>query len=1283
MDIRIACQLTLYSLLFLFAFTANADNHSRIHFNQLTIEHGLPQNTILAITQDDWGFMWFGTEAGLVRYDGYSLKNYTTNSNKNSLSGNFINVLEKDPSGNLWVGTDSDGLNLYDRDNDQITRIAFTLEENALNSITALEYKSSEQLWLGTSAGVLVKFNPTQGNYQLFSMPKFEDEFLIEINTIEAIDDNILWLGTNSGIVQFNINDKHFSRVRIPIEDNYLDEKQPTVNAILVDRGNIWLGTTRGLFYQPKNSTTIKKHALKALSSNLTSEFHIHDLVLNKAGLWIATQSQGLIKLDINTRKTSLFKSSPSNRHSINDNTIVSLYSDSNQNIWVGTRGGGINYGNTDSMLFNHLWVNEESRATYAILIDKHNNLWLSDRQNGIYLKEKSGKDEHFTLYPVTENPADFANQVFYLFEGKQDTIWVGTASGLFKFNSRTKVFSRSKIKQSILEYGVIRAIVEDTTGSLWVGSQNGLIKLIEDSQQLRQITKGKPSLSISNNTVTAIVVNAQNNLWIGTKGGGLNFYDQNANRFKQYTFDSNVKNSLSDNDVYSLFIDSKDLLWVGTPSGLNRYNPETDDFTLYNEKNGLPNNVIYRIEEDNRGALWLSTNKGLSRFDSSQASFINYDTSDGLQHNEFNFAASFRSREGLLYFGGINGFNVFDPMSVLPANIESEVQLTELLILNKVVDVQTPLNSNSAYRGSYTLDRPIYTKHELSLGHLENTVSFEFSSFDFKNSNNKKYAYQLEGLDTDWIETDNKNRRATYTNLPSGQYILKIKTTNNDGTWSKKTRTLKLNVSPAPWFSWWAYSVYGCMAIALIALPIVRQKRKINDQQNLNTFLDQKVSERTYKIKLLADIGREISSSINFELVNESIYKKLNELMDASIFGVGIYDHKHQLIKYNNVIEDGKIIEPYTRNTSNNKQFAVKCIESKSILLSNDTSSEQSNVVDTNRILEHTNRTKSALSVLYIPLLTADKVIGLISVQSYQKNAYNQHHIDMLSTIASYVVVAIENSLAYKKIEDKNNEIINAQSQVVKSEKMASLGTLTAGVAHEINNPAGFTHAAVHMMQSEIDKIKEYLVDLAGGKEADPKIVASFDEQFKKLISLTQTAKEGTERIKTIVNELRMFARLDGSKNTKLPVLGMLNSTVKLVKTQFNELDITITGNFNPPITCQPSKLNQVFMNLIVNACQAVTAKSFDDDDIGKVQISLTEANGQLNITIEDNGIGIDEITMSKIFEPFYTTKDVGEGTGLGLSISASIIEEHGGTIDFASILNEGSKFNIYLPVG
>ncbi|MCJ8270179.1 MAG: GAF domain-containing sensor histidine kinase, partial [Psychrosphaera sp.] len=336
--------------------------------------------------------------------------------------------------------------------------------------------------------------------------------------------------------------------------------------------------------------------------------------------------------------------------------------------------------------------------------------------------------------------------------------------------------------------------------------------------------------------------------------------------------------------------------------------------------------------------------------------------------------------------------------------------------------------------------------------------------------------------------------------------------------------------------------------------------------------------------------------------------------------------------------------------------------------------------------------------SVIYWPLTVSNHIIGVLSVQSYQKNAYDEHQKDMIQALASTTAIALDNARAYREVEQKSREveqqkieveenhrqIMAAQQQLVQSEKMASLGTLTAGVAHEINNPTNFVHASAHILAQDVAAFERFLIELVGD-DAEQAILDSFKQQFEPLYQHISTIKNGTERIKAIVQDLRVFTQLDSADKKLADVTDCLHSTVKLVKTQYLEVaEFIMDFQPVPQLYCYPAQLNQVFMNLIVNACDAIEEKRTRTGATaqGRIVIGCRQVDKVIEITVKDNGGGMNEQTQIKLFEPFYTTKDVGKGTGLGLSISYGIVQKHQGDLVVESELGLGSVFTLTLPV-
>jgi len=999
---------------------------------------------------------------------------------------------------------------------------------------------------VGTSDG-LNQFNPKTQQFTHYRN-QVSDANSLSHNTVRSLIEDSqgnLWVGTRGGgLNQFNPKTQQFTRYRHQDSDtNSLSHDD--VRSMIEDRqGNLWVGTYGGGLNQfnPKiQQFTHYRH--QASDANSLSHDDIWSILEDSQGnLWIGTHGGGLNQFTPKTQQFTRYRHQASDTNSLSHDNVSGIIEDSQGNLWVGTRPGGLNQFTHKTQQFIHYRhqasdINSLSNNTVFNLVeDSQGNLWVGTNGGLNHFNPKMQQFTHYRHQASNTNSLSH-NTVRSLIEDSQGNLWVGTrGGGLNQFNPKTQQFTHYRYQASdtnSLSDDDVRSIIEDRRGNLWVGTNGGgLNQFNPKTQQFTHYRhQASDTNSLSHNTVFNLLEDSQGSLWMGTSAG-LNQFNPQTQQFTHYRHQVSDANSLSHDTVYSLIEDSQGNLWVGTANGLNRLDKEASTFTRYNTGNGLPNNVIYRIEEDNTGDLWLSTNQGLSRMSPKKEIFRNYDVGDGLQSNEFNGGASFKSKKGELFFGGINGFNRFYPENIIDDTQLPKVLITEMLLLNKPVPTKpSPINPATSMPNpeeNSSLTQVIHETKGITLTHTDNIIAFEFAALHFTNPKKNQFAYQLVGWDKDWVGTDYKNRRATYTNLPDGDYTFRVKASNADGYWNEEGASLQITVLPPPWKTWWAYTLYGLFLLSLVISFIHSQRKKVLFERNINAQLEHKVAERTSELKA-------------------------------------------------------------------------------------------------------------------------------------QKNEVEEKN---------------------KKIEEKNREILATQKQLIQSSKMASIGTMTAGVAHEINNPTNFTHAAVYMMNDEISEIKIFLKQLAGGENAEPEVLKSFDDKFTKLIELTKTANEGTTRIKTIVEDLRTFSRIDDAKQAVVQLSDLLKSTVHLVQTQYDSIFIETQLKYEQPFTCFPSKLNQVFMNIIVNGCQAIESKKSSDSVEGKVIIKMTQLAKRLIITFEDNGCGMEKATRQRIFEPFYTTKDVGSGTGLGMAISFGIIEEHGGSIEVESEVYKGTKITIGFDV-
>ncbi|MFT4928511.1 MAG: signal transduction histidine kinase/CheY-like chemotaxis protein, partial [Phenylobacterium sp.] len=489
----------------------------------------------------------------------------------------------------------------------------------------------------------------------------------------------------------------------------------------------------------------------------------------------------------------------------------------------------------------------------------------------------------------------------------------------------------------------------------------------------------------------------------------------------------------------------------------------------------------------------------------------------------------------------------------------------------------------------------------------------------------------------------------------------------------------------------------------------------------DINRNLEHKVGERTaqleqsYKqIRTIRTLGLQINQSLKLDDVLDSIYQRVNGLMDVSIFAIGLCgsgtDNSQIEVKF--AIENEVLFEPYTLDPQDKKHFAVWCIEHKAPVFINDIQNEGEQYISDHpwlggdkyqQAIEDNQSPQVPQSVIYIPILIKQKVLGFLTVQSFQPQAFKPIDLEVLTSLTNYIATAIDNAQVHLDLLDSQRKVLQMdnQRQLAEAEKMASLGTLTAGVAHEINNPANFVRISAQNLEVDLEEFQKFLFELAGD-DASEAILDSFRDNLKPLYGHVNTILDGTDRIKVIVQDLRTFTQLDPIEQTTINIGQKLQSTINLVKTQYIETIQFITEfDDETHLRCHPAQLNQVIMNLIVNACDAIgekqqaqqaeqaayfSSRSLPVKPTGKVRgrivIGCHIVGNGIEISVKDNGNGMSEQTQKRLFEPFYTTKGPDKGTGLGLSISYGIVQKHGGELSVESEVGVGTRFLLRFPI-
>lgn len=840
-----------------------------IRFDRISVQHGLSQSAVTCMIQDVQGFMWFGTQDGLNRYDGYKFTVYKKNPGIiHSLSNNFITCLYEDREKFIWAGTSGGGLNRYDRRTDRF--VNYIHQENdpssiSFNQIRSIKEDSKGNFWVGTSTGGLNRFLLNENEFIHYHCNP-EDPDCIKSNSIRCIFEdskNNLWFGTwGEGLKLFD----HTSEKFIDYKNYSSDEPNANrINSIYEDSsGNIWLATNLGLHKlnkEAKTYTEFRKDDGNGLSDNLVSAVFEYE-----PGIFlIGTRTGGLNLFNQANEKFTSVQYSEKRSDGLSNNSIMQIFECSSGIIWIATQGGGLNKFSRNQKKIIHICQNDDkdnqlkSNKVFALHEDKDGIIWIGTNDEGIFRFDR--KNNLISRYPESGKSLSDRN-ISFIGESKDGNLMIGTQLGGLNIINQSEqtifVYRNETGNHGSLSHNYVTSVIEDGN-NLWVSTYGGGLNKIDLKENSITHFKHEPEndASLGSNRIRTMLKSSDGNYWLGLDTGGLNRFIPGEERFIRYKHVPEKNESISGNDVLVLFEDSNRRLWAGTSGdGVNRFDIEKESFKRFRMSDGLPNETVYGILEDDSGNLWMSTNNGISRFNPLNNTFRNYDERDGYQGNEFNQGAYLKLRSGELAFGGLNGLNIFQPENICDNEHVPEIVLTGFQIFNKDAGIpgdNTPLKET------------IYITEEINLTYRESVFSFEFSALDFTMPEKNMYAFKMDGFDKDW-NFSGWRRFATYTNLDPGKYVFRVIGSNNDGVWNKKGRSVKINISPPFWKTVW---FKGLSALTLAGIAGGYYKSKINQikkEQDAQTQFTKKLLETQEDER--KRIAAELHDSLGHELL-------------------------------------------------------------------------------------------------------------------------------------------------------------------------------------------------------------------------------------------------------------------------------------------------------------------------------------------------------------------------------------------------------------------------------
>ncbi|WP_010181494.1 hybrid sensor histidine kinase/response regulator transcription factor [Aquimarina agarilytica] len=873
---------SISSVFFMVLALISIKAQQNITFEHITSEQGLSQNDVNSICQDNNGFIWLATHDGLNKYDGYSFITYRSSAeNEQSLPTNLINKLVVDNDGFIWTLNTDMGISRFDPRTE--TAVNFRNnpnDEHSINSnrVLSMYIDHQNRLWIITPLGVdVLNINALPNEvkfehyYDIPGKTNSNYEFGFTTSIFQDSKEQI-WIGSRSGLYKAFTNDRgKMTFINVTEQEGLW--KEVVITKVIEDNyGGILAAAPESLFY--------KKDALSKFELVDQGTF-INFAIDTDNKLW-AGSPDGLFcfKYDPVGKKfydKKGFKSDIINLKSINRNTIRDVFIDRSNVVWIGTKGGGVNKmypkGNPFMTVQKKLNANSLSHNNVrSIFQDSNGLLWVGTEDGALNVSVSGDESKIYNAFKSFDKLID----VFAICEVEQpDGRYLFFGSERVPFLSRLKLkkgsYSIEDFEEIDLGFNAVFSITQTQDKSIWIGSySNGLYRWIPQTDGSYSKSHFPQRLNgLSNRIIRSFLEDDQGNLWIGT-GDGLNMIPQselrsNDPKFVVYKNDPNDNNSLSHNYVLALHQSKKGSIWVGTfGGGVNQLVPgntiDSGRFNRFSVKDGLVNDIIKSIEEDDQNNLWISSNNGLTKFNPETNKTRSYNINDGLQGNEFLELSSLKRNNGQLIFGGIDGFNVFDPLQIEDNKTLAPPLLTNLLLLNKKVDVGQELE------GRVLLKHTLNDTQNVNLKYKENSFSIEFSSAHYVAPEKSKFQYKLEGFDQDWINTNAKKRYATYTNIPYGNYVFKLKASNNDGLWSPKIKTLAIEITPPYWKTPFAYFVYGLIGLGLLIAfrrnTIERAEEK--HQLQVNEMEKEKSEElQQMKLEFFTNISHEFRTPL------------------------------------------------------------------------------------------------------------------------------------------------------------------------------------------------------------------------------------------------------------------------------------------------------------------------------------------------------------------------------------------------------------------------------------
>jgi PAS domain S-box-containing protein len=1318
-----------------------------MRFKHLTISDGLSQVCVNSIIQDKEGFIWIATHDGLNKYDGYAFKVYKPDAkNRHSIFNNIIKIVYEDNDGIIWVGTGGGGLCKFDKKTEEFTTYLNDPRDKSSissNDVFSIFEDSKGRFWVGTFGGGLNLFDKKTGKFNHFiSNPNQPSS--IGGNAIRVIVEDHLhnvWIGIDgAGLDLFNEKTNDFSHFRHTAQSTNTISND-IVMTILVDKDNfLWLGTYDGGLnkFNPSTKTFEQFHHNSSDPYSLPCETIWSSYEYSDSTLMFGSRGAGLCLFNKKTKHFTSYNYNQLDKYSISDEKILCIMKDRTGLMWFGTENNGINIYDKQSSSFElnkNVPNNSNSISNNNVMAMKQQGsiLWLGTRGGGLNsLDFKTGEIKHYQTPKLSKY--DFS-QILSLDFAPDGMLWLGSdGNGIFLYNpqnGKTENFRYEvSSKSNQLSNNSITSIVQTNDSILWIGTWGGGLNKYNFKKRI--FTNVPIGSSNVKNVVWCLYKDNDGVLWVGTNGNGLMRFNPNTFEKTFYKNERNNPSTLSNNVIHFIMESSDGAMWIGTGGGgLNKFDKKTQKFITYDQKDGLPNDIVLGIIEDEKRNLWLSTANGISKFSPSTTEFVNFYEENGLQGNSFNERSCFKNSEGKIYFGGPKGLTSFYPKNISNISFSPPVVINDFKVFNSSVKVNTLVND------AIVLTKPIYLTDTIVLSYKQSVFSFEFAALDYVSPFKNKYQYKMEGFDENWINADANQRFVTYTNLPGGQFVFKVRASNSEGIWNNKGASLHIIIIPPYYKTLWFY-----VLLTIIIGFIVYRYIQIREKQILKKREHIELGERATLLQIESEKLKESEDKFRKMFSNHNAVMLLidptsGRIVDANLSACKFYKYSHETLC-------SKLIqEIYDTKNDVEFQILIKSIaqnQNKSIY-THILGDGSTRIVEVDSAPLETKNEKYYFSIIYditdrkLAEKEAEEFSTRLSLATIAGGVgvwdYNINKNELLWDDQMYKLYGINHDTFSTPLDARKMAILPTDFDRVNTEvEMAVKGEKEFDTEYRIILPDNSvrTVRAMAIVQYDEDAKPFRLIgtnwDITDQKRLENELIKSKESAeaasvaksdflatmsheirtplngvigFSDILIKTKLSEKQLEYMKNVhvsanslldlVNDILDFSKIEAGKldlnNEKVDLIDLAGNIIEIMKFKVAEKGIESLLNISTDIprfiTADPVRLRQVLINLLGNATK-FTSKGEIELKIESIPIPANEKEMLFVFSVRDTGIGIPKDKQKTIFESFSqadssTTRKYG-GTGLGLAISSNLVKKMGSTIEVDSIEGEGSCF-------